>query len=96
MTLEGEPGLARPQLPDKKAIEITTEEAVAGADRDGFIDPQVAGEIIAEHFIDLTPEQFDANNRRANPHMYPNTPKARGPEPTASLYEQYILDIDRR
>lgn len=61
---------------DKTAIEIVREEAIANPDRIGFIDPQVAGKLITEHFEHLTAEQFDANNRRANPHMYPEASQA--------------------
>jgi hypothetical protein len=51
---------------------LTTSSTIGGKT------PAEIGDLIQEHFDTVTPEQFEANNRRANPHMYPETSRVDG------------------
>lgn len=65
MTAEGEPNIARPTEPDKTTSKLIREGLITNPDGICFIDPQIAGKLLAEHFEHLTLDQFEENNKRA-------------------------------
>jgi hypothetical protein len=80
ITLPGETLGALPTLAQQLEAELTasSDGTIVNNPTIGGKTPEEIGELIQEHFDNLTPEQFDVNNRRANPHMYPETSQVDG------------------